>query len=67
MNAWFQVLDKDTAGMEGSILVTEWNDEVMLVLCDGRGEWVARVWLGADQVFAIEDVFRHVFGPQEAE
>ena len=67
MNAWFTVLDTEGDGAEGSLLVAEWNDEGMVLVRDKRGETVVQVWLGADQVFAMESVFRYVFGPKDDE
>ena len=65
MNAWYSLLDQEADGLDGSVLVTEWNDEVMFVVKDKQGEVVAQVWYGADQAFAIQGVFRHVFGEGE--
>lgn len=36
MNAWYSLLDRDADGTEGSLLVTEWNDEVMFLIRDNR-------------------------------
>ena len=67
MNAWFGLLDAEADGMDGSLMVTAWNDEVMFVVKDKQGENVAQFWIGADQAFAVQSVFRHVFGSEEAE
>ena len=32
MNAWYSLLDKDADGLDGSLLVSRWNDEVMFVV-----------------------------------
>lgn len=62
MNAFFTMLDSDIDGADGSLLVSEWNDEVQFVIRDKHDRLLARFWVGADQAAAITAVLQSVFG-----